>query len=194
MFEIIFGTIWLFVTGICTFAFYSGGAGTITVNGQVVSQQEFNGMLFPKIFMGVFWAVGIIVIAIGIRKIIRNAQTEKFGEICYGRITGIRRTGASVNGVPELKAIVMVYIESLGTTQEVEEVIGLATKRKYNVGDYIEGKYYNGDINIDSYIPENVIPLHIQDKFRNLNLNLNADEDEIMVDGVKYVRKDSIDF
>lgn len=192
MFEIIFGTFWLFVTGIVTFGFYSGTADTITVNGQLVTQQEFNEMLFPKIFMGIFWAVGIIMIAVGVRKIIRNAKTEKFGEVCYGRITDIRRTGSAVNGVPELKAVVVVYIESLGTTQEIEEVIGLATKRKYNIGDYIEGKYYNGDINIDSYIPKDVIPLHIQDTFRNLKIGIG--EDEIIVDGVNYVRKDSIDF
>lgn len=192
MFEIVFGIIWLLITGMVTLGFYSGTADTITVNGQLVTQEEFNGMLFPKIFMGIFWAVGIIMIIVGLRKIIKNAQTEKFGEVCYGRITDIIRTGAAVNGVPELKAIVTVYIESLGITQEVEEVIGLATKRKYNVGDYIEGKYYNGDINIDSYIPETVIPLHIQDKLKDLRINAN--ENEILVDGVKYVRKDSIDF
>lgn len=191
MFEIIFGIIWLLITGMVTLGFYSGTASTITVNGQLVSQEEFNAMLGPKLFMGIFWAVGIIMIIIGLRKIIKNAQTDKFGEICYGRIIDIRRSGAYVNNVPELKAIVTVYIESLGTTEDVEEVIGLATKRKYQVGDYIEGKYYNGDINIDSYVPENVIPLHIQEKLKDLRISAN--EDEIMVDGVKYVRKDSID-
>ncbi len=191
MFEIVFGIIWLLITGMVTLGFYSGTASTITVNGQLVSQEEFNAMLGPKLFMGIFWAVGIVMIIVGLRKIIKNAQTEKFGEVCYGRIIDIRRTGARVNNVPELKAIVTVYIESLGTTEEVEEVIGLATKRKYQIGDYIEGKYCNGDINIDSYIPETVIPLHIQDKLKNLKIN--AIEDEIMVDGVKYIRKDSID-
>lgn len=191
MFEIIFGIIWLLITGMVTLGFYSGTADTITVNGQLVSQEEFNAMLGPKLFMGIFWAVGIIMIVVGLRKIIKNAQTEKFGEVCYGRIIDIRRTGARVNNVPELKAIIMVYIESIGSVEEIEEVIGLATKRKYNVGDYIEGKYYNGDVNIDSYIPENIIPLHIQDKLKDLRINTN--EDEIMVDGVKYVRKDSMD-
>ena len=192
MFEIVFAIIWLFITGICTFAFYSGEAGTITVNGQLVSQEEFNLMLGPKIFMGIFWVIGIFILILGLKKIIKNAQTYELGEDCYGRIVDIKRTGASVNDVPELKAIVTVYIESLRTTQNIEEVIGLATKGEYQIGDYVEGKYYNGDINIASYIPENIIPLHIQDKLRNVKVNI--DKDEITVGGVKYVRKDSIDF
>ena len=192
MFEIIFGVIWLLITGMVTLGFYSGTASTITVNGQLVSQEEFNAMLGPKIFMGIFWAVGIIMIIVGLRKIIKNAQTEKFGEVCYGRIIDIMRTGTRVNNVPELKAIVQVYIESEGRLDTIEEVIGLATKREYNIGDFIEGKYYNGDINIDSYIPETVIPLHIQEKLKNIKIN--STENEIMVDGVKYIRKDSIDF
>lgn len=189
MFEIIFGIIWLLITGMVTLGFYSGTASTITVNGQIVSQEEFNLMLGPKIFLGLFWAIGIIMIIIGLRKIIKNAKTEKFGEVCYGRIIDIRKTGTRVNNVPELKAIVAVYIESLGTTEEIEEVIGLATNRKYNVGDYIEGKYYNGDINIDSYIPETMIPSHIQNRFKDLIKT----EDTITIDGVEYVRKDSMD-
>lgn len=192
MFEIIFGVIWLLITGMVTLGFYSGTASTITVNGQLVSQEEFNTMLGPKIFIGIFWAVGIIMIIVGLRKIIKNAQTEKFGEVCYGRIIDIMRTGTRVNNVPELKAIVQVYIESEGRLDTIEEVIGLATKREYNIGDFIEGKYYNGDINIDSYIPETVIPLHIQEKLKNIKIN--STENEIMVDGVKYIRKDSIDF
>lgn len=192
MFEIIFGVIWLLITGMVTLGFYSGTASTITVNGQLVSQEEFNTMLGPKIFIGIFWAVGIIMIIVGLRKIIKNAQTEKFGEVCYGRIIDIMRTGTRVNNVPELKAIVQVYIESEGRLDTIEEVIGLATKREYNIGDFIEGKYYNGDINIDSYIPETVIPLHIQEKLKNIKIN--SAENEIIVDGVKYIRKDSIDF
>ncbi len=191
MFEIIFGVIWLSITGLVTLGFYSGTASSITVNGQLVSQEEFNLMLWPKIFLGIFWVIGIIMIIVGLRKIIKNAQTEKFGEVCYGRIIDIMRTGTLVNNVPELKAVVQVFIESEGRLDTIEEVIGLATNRKYNIGDYIEGKYYNGDINIDSYIPETVMPLHIQEKLRNIKINTS--EDEIIVDGVKYVRKDSID-
>ena len=189
MFEIFFGLIWTMITAFVTFGFYAGTAATIRVNGELVSQAEFNGMLFPKIFLGIFWVIGITMIVIGIKKIIKNSNTEKFGEVCYGRIISISKTGAYVNGVPQLKALITVYIESNGEVTEVEEVIGLATNRKYNVGDYVEGKYYNGDINISSYVPETMIPSYIQSRFKDLVKT----EDTITIDGVEYVRKDSID-
>ena len=189
MFQVIFGLFWLLFTAFFTFISYAGGT-TISVNGQIVSQEEFNAMLFPKIFLGIFWAIGIIMIIWGLKKIIRNYKTDTYGEVCYGKIINIFNSGTYVNNIPELKARVSVYIESLGTLEEIEEVIGLATKKKYNIGDYIEGKYYNGDINIESYIPETMIPSHLRHTFDNVLVSTS--ENTIIVDGVEYIRKDSI--
>lgn len=192
MFEIIFGVFWTTITAVCTFGFYSGVSGTITVNGQIVSQEEFNAMLFPKIFMGLFWVIGIFMIITGFKKIIRNYKTNAYGEDCFGRILNIFKSGTYVNNIPELKATIAVYIESLGIIEQIDEVIGLATKVDYHIGDYIEGKYYNGDVNVVSPIPENAIPGHIQYKLKELIPNVE-DSNTIVIDGVTYVRKDSID-
>lgn len=191
MFEVIFGTIWTVFMAFFTFIFYSANTGTISVNGQIVSQEEFNLMIGPKIFIGIFWIIGLMVLFRGLKKVITNYKTEKYGEVCYGRIIDIFRSGAYVNNVPELKASISVYIESTGTMEEVSEVIGLATKRKYKIGDYVEGKYYNGDINITSYIPEAMIPSHIKSRFSTVNVNINGN-DSIFIDGVEYIKKDSI--
>ena len=189
MFEIIFGLFWTACTAVVTFASYFSGT-TISVNGQIVSQEEFNEMLFPKIFLGIFWAVGLFMLYLGISKIIKNYRTSEYGEICYGRIIDISKSGTYVNDVPELKALVTVYVESTGTLENVEEVIGLATEKKYKIGDYIEGKYYNGDINIESYLDESIVPSHLQPLFANLVTK--SVEDTIVIDGIEYVKKDSI--
>ena len=189
MIEIIFGIFWLTISSVFIFMFYSGAAGgTITVNGEIVSQAEFNEMFAPKLFFAAFIAVGVIFIFVGLRRIIKNAKTEMFGEMCYGRITDVFESGTYINDIPELKAHITVYIESTGTLEEVSSVIGLANNKKYNVGDYVEGKFYNGDINLTSYVPETLIPLHIQDKFQNININLK-EQDSIIIDGIEYVRK-----
>lgn len=188
MFEIFFSTIWLLITGVITFGFYCSGSN-ITVNGQYVTQEEFNAMLGPKLFLGIFWVVGITIFIIGIKRIIKNYKTNTYGELCYGRIINIFKSGVYINDEPQLKANIAVYIESIGIVEEIEEVIGVARRVKYREGDYIEGKYYNGDINITDYIPEGAIPIHIQDKLKNL---YTPPSDTIVIDGVEYVKKDSI--
>ena len=54
MFELIFGIIWTIITAFITFAFY-GTTGDVTVNGSLVSHEEFSAMLWPKLFFGMFW-------------------------------------------------------------------------------------------------------------------------------------------
>ncbi len=65
MVEIIFGVLWLLITATCTWGFY-GTAGDVEVNGILVSHEEFVTMLWPKLFIGIFWVIGIAFIVTGI--------------------------------------------------------------------------------------------------------------------------------
>lgn len=76
--ELIFGAVWTLFTAFCTWIFYGFDGGTIYVNGEVVSQEEFGAMLAPKLFIGLFWIVGIIFIVVGVVKCIK-----KFSELSY---------------------------------------------------------------------------------------------------------------
>lgn len=67
---IIFGTLWLLITAVCTWGFY-GTNGDVFVNGVQMSHEEFVIMLWPKIFIGIFWVIGIVFIIVGIVTIIR---------------------------------------------------------------------------------------------------------------------------
>lgn len=190
MFEVIFGIIWLLITGVVTFAFYCSGT-PVTVNGTLVSHDVFSAMLLPKIFLGIFWIIGFWVLFKGLKRIIKDYLTEKNGEICYGIIRNISQTGASVNGIPQLKALLSVYLESTGNMEEIEEIIGLAIPQKYQVGDYVECIYYNGDINIKSAISEEILPNNLTALFKNFKKEL-LERDTILVNGIEYVKKDSI--
>ena len=54
--------------------------------------------------------------------------------------------------------------------------------------DYVEGKYYNCDINIISGISENMVPSYIISELNGL-LKDDYTEDTIIIDGVEYVKK-----
>lgn len=63
--SIVFGVIWLSITAFMTYAFY-GTSGNVSVNGEIVTTEEFSSMLFPKIFIGIFWIIGISIMLVGI--------------------------------------------------------------------------------------------------------------------------------
>lgn len=89
MIEIIFGVLWTMITAVCTFGFY-GTNSDVFVNGIQVSHEEFVEMLWPKVFIGIFWTIGITFIIIGIVNIIkyyisilyREENSEKFDNHC----------------------------------------------------------------------------------------------------------------
>lgn len=198
MFEMFFGMIWTTFMVFFTIIFYGSNNGVITVNGQQVSQEEFSNMIWPKIFIGIFWLIGLFMLFQGLRKIIRNYLTNVNGEICYGKICNIYNSGAYINGMPEMKADVFVYIPSTQETKIISEVIGF-NNIKYLTGDYLELKYYNGDINFERIIDSSDIPLAAQNELMKVETNDNIDDnrviikaDSIFVNGVEYVRKDSI--
>ena len=141
MFFIFFGAMWLSITGVITFAMYS--APTVSVNGQPVTADQFDAMLAPKLFLGIFWLIGIGFLVVGIRKLVIDTMTRVKGELAIGMVVDILETGTYSNGRPEWKAKVMVAMED-GTLKEFSEVIGYDAN-KYSMGEYLEVKYYKKD-------------------------------------------------
>lgn len=192
MFEVVFGIIWTIFTAFFTWGFY-GTNGNVTVNGHLVSHEEFSDMLWPKIFISIFWIAGLFILLRGLKKVIRNVSTDAKGEVCFGKICDVYNSGTYVNGRPELKADVLVYIPSIQETKIISEIIGF-DRYKYRNGPYVRLKYYNGDINFEEVIDSTDLPLDAQNelvKSQSYNTNL---KDTIVVDGIEYVRKDSIEF
>lgn len=189
MFYLIFGILWTVIISVVSFGFYGNTGGTITVNGEIVSQSEFNGMIGPKLFFGAFFAVGIFFIIKGIRKILEDGRTEAYGEETFAQLIDLFPTGFFINGIPEIKGVFCVYMPLENTTEIINEVVRFDNALIYPIGSFFIVKYFNGDINIQKKISVGEIPNEIKEKLDNDILSkeyLEKNSGVIMIDGVKY--------
>lgn len=193
MFEFIFGLIWTLFMVLFTWGFYFSN-GNISVNGQMVTQDEFNAMIFPKVFIGLFWIVGIALMFFGLKKIIRNIKTSKNGIECLGKIIKIYPSGTYINGRPELKADFAVYLVMENKVEVISEIIGM-NEYKFPRGAWFKLKYYEGDINVGDMIREDEVPLNIVDMIdstynQQFINDIGTDENIIEINGERYMKID----
>ena len=64
----LFGLLWLIITTLFTIPI-------------LISQNNLD--IFLILFILLFWAIGIFFVTKGIKKIITNRKTEKYGEDCF---------------------------------------------------------------------------------------------------------------
>lgn len=164
MFEIFFGLIWTAISLFICLAFYAGSGG-VTVNGVWVPQEEFNVMLWPKLFMGVFIVIGVVIFCTGVKKVIKNAMTSKRGDEVFGLIVDMVPSGTYINDIPVLNAKVVVVTLSGEVRTFLEEV---GTNPMYDIGQYVFAKHLNDDINLTGYADGNVIPESIRTSLDNV--------------------------
>lgn len=185
MFEFWFGVVWLVFIAVFTIMF-------IVIS--VFSGAPFYIPILFLLILSLFWFVGIHLTVKGYKKIKADKETKLYGELCYGIISNIYESGAYVNDNPEYKADLLVYISSRREVELVSEVIGF-DYNKYEIGTCVKLKYYNGDINIESVESNNALPYDAEAEIKrykeHYKINLPSD-DTIIIDGVEYVRKDSI--
>lgn len=182
MFELIFGTIWMGILSVFTYFMYAD-----------FLNDGISPLKNPATFIVLlFWVVGISVFIKGLVKIIKNIQTNKYGEECYGKICDVYESGNYVNGRPEYKADVLVYIPSSGETQTISETVGF-NEYKYDLGSYLKLKYYKGDINFLYEVGINELPSDVRFKIEGKKTEGINGKNTITIDGVEYVRKDSIE-
>ena len=162
---LIFGIIWTVFSGLMG-VLVLVSPGTMTVNGVEVSRNDTGAMLVPILFIGLFVLIGIILIAVGLKKVLRDIATSKNGIETYGVVIDISETGTRVNGSPELKAIVMAITE-YGQMERFEEIIGF-DYNKYSYGEYLKVKQYKDDINIIEKIDESIIPYNQLEKLEEV--------------------------
>ena len=120
-----------------------------------------------------FIIIGIILILISLKKIIKNKKADISDEICYGIVKKIYNSGTIINGIPELKADFLVYIESQNKIETASEIVGLGIS-KYNLNEMIKLKYNNGSINFIEEITDYTnLSTNVQDFFEKNKLNEN---------------------
>lgn len=158
MFELLFGIIW---TLICMPFMFIMLSGSENIN------------FLACLMIWAFFGIGIAFIIAGIRKILRNINTDKNGEECFGKVIEVEDTGAKVNGNKIYKAFVALYINSENRVAIISEEVGF-NPLKYRIGEYVLVKYYQNDINFVKNIYENEIPESIRtelDDQSNTNIN-----------------------
>ena len=192
MFEVLFGTVWTIFTAFMTFAWISS-EGKFLVSDSIGLRYKFTVLGGQMCFFGIFWLVGLTILCIGVKKLIRNANTNKFGEECFGVVCNIYNSGTYMNDAPELKSDVLVYIPSLNETKVISEVVGVG-QSEYEVGSYVRLKYYNDDINLEGIVDEDELPsatkliLEKSPEFNNKTINNN------FVNRDKYTKKDNEEY
>lgn len=158
MVELIIGLAFTIMSLILFAVFYFVG-GEITVNGEIVSQEEFNTMLMPKLAISIFLIVGICLLIRAITKIIENKKTDTRGIETYGLIIQTKPSGSYINDVPVMTGAFATVIDN--NVRIIWESVGLDCKNG-NVGDCMVVKYYNNDINIVAPITYEYIPMEAQ--------------------------------
>lgn len=163
MIELIFGLVFTVFPLIIGLAMYNG-SGEIYVNGVLTSQEEFNAMVWPKLFLGVFVVIGVCFIVAGLRKILKNAKTATHGVEAYGVIMRAFPSNTSVNDEPIMNGEIAVAID--GSVRVFTESLGLRCK-KGSPGECVVVKYYQDDINIVTGISFDSLPFYERDLLKN---------------------------
>lgn len=183
MLNFLFGLVWTsFVTPIFIMC--------LIVPGEQRGGVDMNPFLF--IFFILFEVVGLYMLISGLRKIIKDRKTKKYGIECYGIVRDIQATGTFVNGNPEYKAILNFVNPETNQLETIEEIIGFDSN-KYPIDSYVLCKYYQSDINLENIVSENEISVDIKKYLapsqhvpNYCNLEFSDDREYVIIDGVKY--------
>ena len=183
MINIIVGFFWIAVTTTISMAF-------MTLPVQELGGMNIKITLF--IFFLLFEGAGVFVLIKGLKQVVKNLKTKKYGLPCYAIVREIAGTGASVNGNPEYKAIIDFVNPETNMVEKIEEILGF-NYDKYPINSYLQCKYYKGDINIEKLVLDNEVPWDIQ---KNLvprkdvqnfsDIEFSSDKEYVTIDGVQY--------
>ena len=175
MFKLKFGLLWtLFVTPIFIMC--------LVIPGEQRGGVDMSPGLF--IFFSIFEAIGLFLLVSGIKQVIKDKKTNKFGDITYGQIISIYGTGSRSNDKEELQAEILTYVSNQNTLKRFNEIIGFPPII-YNVGDFVQLKFYEDDINIIQTVSENMIPNTVLTLLKEETKKQNT----IIVNGEVYTKE-----
>lgn len=183
MFKFLFGLVWTaFVTPIFIMC--------LVVPGEQRGGVDMSPSLF--IFFILFESIGFYMLISGLKKIVKDNKTKRYGMQCYGIISEIRETGSYVNNNPEYKATLYILNPETNQVETIEEIIGF-DYNKYPINSYVLCKYYQGDINLENIISENEVPggiktylVSAQKVLNYSSIEFSSDKEYVTIDGVQY--------
>ncbi len=166
-------------------------SSTVFAGFFVLSDGVMNTPLFE---VSIFVIAGLIFLIDGLRQVIRDYKTKKYGTKCYGIISEIQPTGSYENGKTEYKALVYFVNPETRSIEELEEIIGF-DYNEFQLDSYVECQYYKGDINIIKHIsgesvPEEIIEYLEPERSNSVffNISFSDDREYVTIDGAVYKR------
>ncbi len=130
------------------------------------------------LFFLVFEAIGIYFTYSGLKQIMADRRTEKYGEFIYGKIIDIIPSGSSENGMPEMQAKILAYVPGEMSARIFEEIIGFDIG-EYEIGQYLVLKYYNNDVNFHLIINKEKVPINIIELLENGEFQENSKQNSV---------------
>ena len=166
MFKLRFGIIWTFITTACF-------ALVLFVPGEARGGDDMSVGMF--LFFLLFEVIGIKMIRSGAKIVIADKNTEKYGNIVFGRILDISETGSYSNEKAELKATILAYIPEEGGTRTFSEMIGYSTNG-YHQGSFLLLKHFEDDVNIIQELQESSVPANALEKLKEQTNYFDSDD------------------
>ena len=192
MFELVFGIIWTLFTSIFAFVFISAG-------------DDVPSLLVLMLIA--FVVIGVYLIFIGAKKVIKDSKTNKFGIECFGIVRSVEPTNVYINDRPQYRTNIDIVNPNTLQLEQLSEVTG-TNYYKYPINSYVKCKYYEGDINIIGMIIENDIPgdykkllvpnnnsnTSFSDPFNPAppsysDISFSEDRQTVTIDGETYIKK-----
>lgn len=92
-----------------------------------------------------------------------------------------------INEAPEYKAKIEFINPETNQREVLDEIIGL-NYFKYPVNSYVLCKYFQGDVNIISIVPESEVPSSIKKSLPVINTDIKYSDDKeyVNIDGINY--------
>lgn len=163
----VIGTFWCLFIIFIAFLQYNGTATNIMVGDKIVTQEEFNAMLYPKIFLLLFFLLGFSLFIYGIKTLIecyifnKNA-VQSYGLILSNEDSGKREWNADYP-VYNIKILIMK------DDNNFEVCVDNITSRLpvYPVGSLIILNYYKDKVDILGYTDRKDFPDELIDYVNN---------------------------
>ncbi len=174
--QLIFGCVFLVLSLVLCLSFYTG-SGEITVLGEVYTAEAFKSLPLPRLILGFFVLLGLFLIALAIKKLVKKGAIKNKGISTYGFVVGMTgpvpmsgRSGFSKALLRRtLNWVDILIIDDAGELKSYREPIsyskmGSHYRYLYNVHDFLNIKYLEGRIAIIGKVAPYDVPAEIREK------------------------------
>ena len=157
MFYVFFGLVWMIFCSVMIYSSYAPGVTTsYVIFGEQMTYEEYVQLLWPKLFYGAVFLIGLIIFLVGLRKIIKDFFTRRHGTKAFAILANVVPNGQLINE-EEVMDVVFLVLERTGECKVYRKNIGTDASN-YIPGSFYIVQYYKNNITILSHVDESMVP------------------------------------